>query len=130
MEWAARVKTGNPGSQTVQLGFVGVMGAPFSPSLSELTKEIHGLLLCKSYLSSTFLPVQLLSASGALRPIHVGLSDYEYINLNDCGILKEDVLTRASSKHDSANRMNKYIVGYHRCTGFQWRITVVNFSNT
>lgn len=52
---------------------------------SELTKEIHGPLPCKSYSGRHSLPTpnQLLSASGALQPIHLGLSDDEYINLND-----------------------------------------------
>lgn len=43
----------------------------------------------------------------ALKP-HVRLSDYEYKNPNDFGSPKRDILTRASSTHDSMSD-DKYI---------------------
>lgn len=38
-----------------------------------------------------FSPVS--SVLGALRPVHLGLSDYEYVNLSDFEVPKENMLS-------------------------------------
>lgn len=65
------------------------MGARVSPSLCELTKEIHGPLLYKSSLGRHFSSQLAFKCPWGSPPIQRGLWDYEYISLNDFGVLKE-----------------------------------------